>query len=41
MTLAILAILVQDLEHFPTIDKAVAASKGKKDIIVDFTGSDW
>src|SRR5262245_35067312 len=32
----------QDVEHFDTIEKAVAsAQKSKKDIIVDFTGSDW
>ncbi len=32
----------QDVEHFTNIEKAVeAAKKGKKDILVDFTGSDW
>jgi thioredoxin-related protein len=32
----------QDLDHFETIEKAVeAAKKDKKDILVDFTGSDW
>lgn len=43
MTVALLAMLaVQDVEHFTSIEKAVeAAKKGKKDILVDFTGSDW
>ncbi len=40
-TIAILSALAQDLEQYPTIEKAVEASKGKKDILVDFTGSDW
>src|SRR5258705_6473807 len=31
----------QDLERFIRIEDAVKAAKGKKDIIVDFTGSDW
>jgi len=32
----------QDVEHFDTIEKAVdAAKKAKKDVLVDFTGSDW
>lgn len=31
-----------NLEHFDTIEKAVESTKkSKKDIIVDFTGSDW
>lgn len=41
-TLAFLAVAAQDFEHYPTIEKAVeAAKKGSRDIIVDFTGSDW
>jgi thioredoxin-related protein len=48
-TLAALATLLaaptafaQDVAHFPTIEKAIeAAKKDKKDILVDFTGSDW
>ena len=34
--------LAQDVEKFSTIEKAVeAAKKAKKDILVNFDGSDW
>ena len=35
-------LLAQELSHFDTIEKAVEAARtDKKDILVDFTGSDW
>jgi len=36
-----LSAAAQEVEHFTRIEDAVKASKGRKDIIVDFTGSDW